>query len=260
MFANFLENLPILRQLLAAPDSRKYNLLEEQRLKIFSEEFLSKVKKEKIKLEPLCKFIDVAQADSCSLGRALHEWLRIEKPTDNYLLNKHKKRESYIKHQNSIFSYVLTPSLRGELLTLNEKNGAIFAIQSLISNNDASWTELNVVEEYIETKGVFKMDALLKLENDPKNYWSLVKRKFPLLGEIGHKFCSLPSGTAELERLFSGASYIHNKIRNRLKDDRSEKLLLIYNTLRFEMKEKEDDTMFEDFDDDDDEDMQNMDP
>lgn len=234
MLSNFLENLPIIKQILIGP-SHNYKISPQSKSLIYSDDFEEKIRDELVKIEDLCKFIDIVQSSSCSIGKGLHEWLKLKKPTDPGMLSKFMKREKYVNHQASQRSYVLTPNLKGALLPTNQRNAIIFDLQTFISRHDSD-AELTVVEDYVSCKNYFGSPALKKLEDDPANYWTLVKRRCGILGELGHKYCSLPAGTAEIERLFSNASYIHDKKRNRLTDDRSEKLLLIYNSLRYTNK------------------------
>lgn len=71
------------------------------------------------------------------------------------------------------------------------------------------------------------------LECDPDKYWTLTRAVAPKLAEYGHLFCSLPASTADTERIFSSEAWIHNKLRNKLSDKSVEKLLTLYNNLKF---------------------------
>jgi hypothetical protein len=247
---NFKQNLPFIRQALVAP-GQKYDLKNEITAKIYDENFLERVKEEQRKIEPLCHYIDIVQSDNCNVGESLHEWLKIPLPTNNIHLEKHRKREQYIKHKWSEYSYILNPKLKGDHLLNNDKNRILFNIQNDVTiavqkrreehqmedgqqqQHEQLDSEFFVVEDYMSTRGIFNQPALKALEGNLQKYWECVRLKYPVFGEFGHKFSSLPSGTAELERLFSNEAFIHNKVRNRLGDDRVEKLLLVYNTLRY---------------------------
>src|SRR5205085_1515941 len=52
------------------------------------------------------------------------------------------------------------------------------------------------------------------------------------LQELAIKILLIPTSSAAAERNFSTFGFIHNKIRNRLKNDRVKKLVYIYGNLR----------------------------
>ena len=54
------------------------------------------------------------------------------------------------------------------------------------------------------------------------------KAKYPLLKKIALKLYSIPNSSASSERVWSIFSFIHSRIRNRLKNKEVEKLVYVY--------------------------------
>lgn len=57
-------------------------------------------------------------------------------------------------------------------------------------------------------------------------------RQHKQLAELATKLLLIPAATAQLERLFSNWSFVHNKTLNRLSVETSKKLINIYFSLR----------------------------
>ena len=60
----------------------------------------------------------------------------------------------------------------------------------------------------------------------------------PALSKLASKLLRIPASTAQLERLFSNWSYVHNPVRNRLTGERSKKIVHVYYSLKNEDKNK----------------------
>lgn len=66
----------------------------------------------------------------------------------------------------------------------------------------------------------------------PTTYWYYANKKHAELAAFATKLLKIPASTAQLERMFSNWSFIHNDTRNRLGEETSKKLLNIYFSLR----------------------------
>lgn len=117
------------------------------------------------------------------------------------------------------------------------------AVKSYIFNElDAD--ALESCREFTKDEGVF---ASMKQKNItlPKTFWHYAADMgHEKLSEFAMKFVMIPASTAQLERLFSNWSYVHNDIRNRLSDETSKKLVSVYFTLRSTVN-TDDDSDFE---------------
>lgn len=89
-----------------------------------------------------------------------------------------------------------------------------------------SGTALDHFISYGEGKGDFKeyFDRKLKM----KVFWTMLTSKVEELSEFALKLSVIPAGTSQLERIFFNWSTIHTKLRNKLKAEKSKKLIHIY--------------------------------
>ena len=60
----------------------------------------------------------------------------------------------------------------------------------------------------------------------------MLEQRYPLLSSTALKLLSIPATSAASERNWSTYNFIHSKLRNRLINDRAEKLVYIYWNLR----------------------------
>ena len=63
-------------------------------------------------------------------------------------------------------------------------------------------------------------------------FWKAAKNFYPELSNLALKLLNICASTGELERLFSQWAYVHDPKRNRLKPERSAKLVCLYYSLR----------------------------
>lgn len=81
--------------------------------------------------------------------------------------------------------------------------------------------------EFTQRRGRF---GKLKDDLKPEDYWALINLVHPELAKLGMSFTHVPASSAALERLFSQWGYVHDRIRNRLTLQKSEKLAYIYHS------------------------------
>ncbi len=73
----------------------------------------------------------------------------------------------------------------------------------------------------------------------PINWWKLVARRYPVLSNIALKVLSIPATSAASERNWSAFGFIHNKLRNRMLNQRVEKCVYLYWNMKILRKIKE---------------------
>lgn len=67
---------------------------------------------------------------------------------------------------------------------------------------------------------------------DPLEWWTLAsKTKFSMARKLALRVFSVPTSSAASERSWSIHSFIHSKLRNRLSNDRAEKLVFVYTNM-----------------------------
>jgi len=155
---------------------------------------------------------------------SIHFWLGIQ-PVERHHQNW-LRRDQMICKLPGILSYALDPAYTKacRLSTTQLQN-----IKTFIYNHGRGEKALSDFDKFLAQDGLFGDKDLLEL--DAACYWELLSSEFPELSQIALDYVSLPASTASLERAFSMWSYVHNKIRNRLGLETSEKLLFCYHTL-----------------------------
>jgi hAT family C-terminal dimerisation region len=194
---------------------------------LYNDTFFQEVQQEIEKLEPFCKYIDLVQARDCSLATAIEEWLKL--PTVLGWEEKKMLRDRMILTKAGLKANLLHPQYRGKSLDGSLKSQSILAFLIHLKQT----TEYSKLHEFLDGSGpFFGKPELQDLENNPMLYWKTCYSYSPKLSELALSFLSLPSSTASLERVFSMWSFVHDKSRNRLSTDKSEKLIYIYHCLK----------------------------
>ena len=101
------------------------------------------------------------------------------------------------------FGYEESVELFAELVKFRNKNSPY--------NNEIIWGTVNIL-------------------NNPSLWWQSWPNS--KLQQLAIRIFSIPTSSAAAERNFSNFGFIHNKIRNRLKNERVKKLVYIYGNLR----------------------------
>ncbi|CAG8790733.1 6448_t:CDS:2, partial [Dentiscutata erythropus] len=124
-----------------------------------------------------------------------------------------------------ILSYKLDPQYQGK--TLNPKKCDSIIEDKLIRLVPSQDQEniLSEYAEYVSKKGHFAREYLWSsnLIQNPINWWSLLKGRYPILSEVALRILSIPPTSAACERNWSTFGFIHNKLHNRLTDPKVEK-------------------------------------
>lgn len=185
--------------------------------------FIKKVEDEVKTLNPLCDFIDFAQAKDCSAAEAVHKWLQM------VLVDRHfsdwLKRDKMICNLPSMVAYSLHPVYKGVLLSNDQRN----QVKVKIYNGGRGEAAFSQLEKFMSSAGNFDDPDALKLK--PLSYWKLMFYENPELSEIALTYLALPASSASLERVFSMWTFVHSKTRNRLSKETSELLIFVYHAI-----------------------------
>ena len=121
---------------------------------------------------------------------------------------------------------LLQPVYRGSLLSTEQ---AQEAEAFLLENLDA--TGATSLKRFLEKEGPFRQLYEKKIE-DPTSFWYFVRRSDSELARVALRLLKIPASSAQLERLFSNWSFVHSEARNRLKPEKSKKLVGVYYALK----------------------------
>jgi len=203
-------------------------------------------------LELFVKFINQLQSDQPRLSTAYSNLQKIEQlivqnseiPNDiqKKVLEFGKSRWSnFLYNPIVMVAYKLDPQYCGE--TLDATQWDRFLEQEIIRMTPENERDAIIMEysEYVGKLGGFSDDHLWgNLITKPINWWKLVARRYPILSKIALKVLSIPATSAASERNWSAFGFIHNKLRNRMLDQRVEKCVYLYWNMKIlrEIKEK----------------------
>lgn len=230
-FQCFLTNVPAMKLVLADP-SVGSKVSKNVTTLIFDANFIKQVQDGVELFNPVCKLINVCQSTHASLADATEAWLGLELPPG---YNNQKKlvddRKSKALSTYGLVANYLHPSFRGAKLSPEQLDDV----------DDFLFSELDV--EGFKDLHAFKTNAgifgILKNKQEQQKstmssavFWGMAFRKHPSLATLAEKLNNIPASSAQLERIFSNWSYVHNRIRNRLTFDRSKKLLHVYHALK----------------------------
>lgn len=218
----FLNNIHFMRQ---AADDLTTNLLQTNLInRLRDDKLVEMVQHEVEKLDPICCFIDAVQSRDCNLAEATHNWLQL-KPIPQHHCDW-LKRDEMICVLPALIAYCLHPTLKGQLLSQGQK----MKVEVAIYENGRGEQTLVSYKKFQQGEGLFGDTDAIVLK--PVEYWELMAVESINLSKIALTYVSLPASTASLERIFSMWAFVHDKSRNRLTNERSEKLLYCYHTLK----------------------------
>ena len=176
--------------------------------------------------------LDRFQKDDCTLGEAVHAWYKLlEAPVLQAYNDVLKKRFKQCVTPAHLVAYQGNPKYKGLKLTSEEENSAT---EWLMNINDDFITPLLSLSISCETSYPKYMLSSKVIEGfTPANWWKAVKRKSEKsTGMVSPEFCSfmqelssLPASSASVERIFSTFGFVHSKLRNRLGNAKTEKLV-----------------------------------
>lgn len=177
-------------------------------------------------LDPICKLINRCQHPSVNIAEGTELWLSLE-------LQGHQFDEEVQERLDVAISDVgfaanlMHPAYKGAKFDA-DGDQRTYALQFLNSHlNDDGKTELTT---YLEQRELY--DAYAKHYTNVFNFWVHMKWTFPNLSALCQMIMTIPASTAALEGLFSQATYIINKWRNKLSNASADRLIDFYHTSR----------------------------
>lgn len=215
---NYVDNLTHFKTLAAEIDSSAAKVL-------FDEAVTKACNDALVVLDPVCKLLNTCLKAETRLPHAVHMWMKLLQDATERTepIIRKRIRKSKVFSDASLAAYLLDPRFRGEL---KHEDQIAIAEDYLIDKLDAKG--LIALNNYRNNVG--RRFSSLKDKVDLPNikFWESAASESKELSDIALKIITIPAGTAKLEILFSNWGYIHNKTRNRLSKERSEKLSYIY--------------------------------
>ena len=206
-------------------------------------------------LQPLVDMITTLEHEKSNLGDVVqlyrelqHTWdmsarERGSHPCRKEACNKLVGRYDNFCTPEHLAANLLHPVHRGELLTEEEKATASNWIVEFAGGSleDQQCVGTSLTSFMTNSRAFTKSKILqLGLHENPQKWWQsvpfYVNDISPSLVDIGMRLGALPASSASSERAWSALGVIHTKRRNRLTNDKLEKLGIIYINLRLVIK------------------------
>lgn len=228
-FKNLQSNMPAMKNVLASSEHR---FDDEVHRYLFDSNFNKNLSNSIELFDPICELINICQQNETSIADAAELWLNLPNKIPNGFESFNKciiKRQKYALNEYLLTANYLHPIYqKNNKMSLEQKE----IVENFILNStDIGPNGLNSFIEFKEKRNLFSI--LFEKETLTANsFWSFAKHKHPELSDFAGKLINIPASTAQLERVFSNWSYIHNNLRNRLSPDHSKKLLEVYYSLK----------------------------
>lgn len=160
--------------------------------------------------------------------------------------DKIKKRLKFLFTDVMGLAYILTPKYAANGFYFDDDltNFMGLAEEIAMKNNPAiaekSGIEMISFVTKMSTLPQKQQDIIFKMS--AKEYWSIIgRREFPTLYEIAKPIVEMICSSATSERTWSTFKFIHSRLRNRLTNERVNKLVFIYtNCVLLDEKDKND--------------------
>lgn len=228
---NYLHNLPYLREIVNDIHIQRvslFNVIDEIKETIRDNSFVHEIENILTILKPIAKFIDYTQRDTTTLAKGVQKYFEYDM---NFFPENQVAREKQFFSKAGIVANILHPKFKGRNI-MERYNAKYNYHKEHIKRQLTSEEEKQAFEDYFNDSNTFNEHDIISSKEDPANYWSLVADYHPQLAEVALLYARLPASTAELERLFSSWSYVHNKTRNRLTPERSFDMIFCYHCSR----------------------------
>ena len=211
--------------------------------------FLDDLRKAINTLNPICKEILKFESDACLVSDVYHSFeflknsISVHKPDEVAvtILEQINHRWDFMYADSHGISYVLDPRYLGELMdfTVREQvEGFICDSYQFAGKGEdyvfTAYTELNTFKKYMRTYPPARLKAVKDGEISIYDWWDtcMDPKVYGHLREIALMvFSVLPSGSS-CERNFSSFGFIQSKLRNRLSDGKTEKLVFVYSNMK----------------------------
>lgn len=202
---------------------------EENRTLLFDENFEATLIDHLVILDPVCKVIRQCEKKKTNIADATELWLGLELPAVNEQFDQMvQERLQKVINRYGLAANFLHHNYRG--LRFQNNDNYMQMVDTFYRENLTD-DGLRALEHYMNGTGYF---GILHRKNYRSwlVFWKAAAYFYPELSRLALKLLNICAATAELERLFSQWSYVHDTKRNRLLTHRSKKLASLYYTFR----------------------------
>jgi hypothetical protein len=230
-----------LEQTLMDPEIRK-KMNSSARNYILSEEFWEKLDVIIKILEPIVIVLKLFESDTSTLSTVYFHFKQlmnqISEISCSFSINLQQyiqKRWEYSYHPIMMVAYMMDPHFLEESRNTNIEATGYSEFTSFTNtrfNREESVNMFTELVKFRQKNSPYDNEIIWLSSTDlsPSIWW----QSWPNTGlqQLAIKIFSIPTSSAAAERNFSTFGFIHNKIRNRLRNERVKKLIYVYGNLR----------------------------
>lgn len=194
------------------------------------------------------KSLNIMQGDDCTLGDVVHVWLGLlEAPILQPYKDVIQKRFNQCITPLHLVAYQWHPKYRGVNLNADQDENASQWLHNVDPTYLTSLLSFNIDDTTLYPKSLMMPSVRNSLK--PSKWWQVLEKKLEKANTVSvdtstlslptPEFCrfmskisSLPASSASVERLFSTFGRVHTKLRNRLGNEKVEKLVFCNQALR----------------------------
>lgn len=164
---------------------------------------------------------------------------------DRIILPKVKKRWNFIRKDIHSLAYILTPKFALTDVYIDGQMEEMIKIKRYAENRDPERAKetMDQMVQYLNDLSTLPPDQKELIETmSASQYWNIFgKNKYPLLFLSAKSINSMICSSAASERVWSIFGFIHKPLRNRLSNEKVEKLVFLYvNSGLLDEKDKND--------------------
>lgn len=166
--------------------------------------------------------------------------------TDREIQDKVKKRLKFLYTDCMGLAYMLTPEYAANGFYFEDDQTDIigyvkdFALKMNSSEAEKAASEMLAFVTKMSTLNEKRQETIFKMS--AKDYWNFIgRREFPVMFKIAKPIIEMICSSATSERTWSTFKFIHSRLRNRLTNERVNKLVFLYtNCALLDEKDKND--------------------
>jgi hypothetical protein len=183
-------------------------------------------------LDPIDEAIKMSESDKANLHYVIPRWKQLWKHLDQYQVISTTAFEKRFKRQTNgchLLAYLLNPATVGDDEIPGCQDWHAQAYAFFVHHQIEPIPALKELDEFRGKTGRFYPKLWCwQLAENATVFWNSATSLAPTIGPIAIRLISTPATSVPSERAFSILNLVHTKLRNRLSNERVDKLQYIY--------------------------------
>lgn len=196
--------------------------------------FWTKLERAMKSIELPVNLIGKLEADNAPLSLVYESFVKLFETykDDQFVLPKLRNRWDFIRHEVHSLAYVLTPKFAASAAFLDDKIEVIGIMKEYAKRNDPITAQetFDQMIEFVHDMTEMTCEKRRLVEGlSAAQFWDIYgQNKYPLVFKHAKKINSMSPSSAASERTWSILGFLHNSLRNKLTNDKVEKLAFLY--------------------------------